>query len=153
MFKYLCFRVVNDFLYYSGQLNVENLAGNQFVNFALVGLTELPSVVIGEFLINRLGRRWSQVGCMLLTTIIYLVIVVCEAYEVTGEAITGLAIVAKTVSNVGWFIMWVQCVELFPTVVRVTGSNFAAMIANIICTSAPYVILLVIISNFSPSKK
>ena len=143
-FLHLLFiRVVHDFLYYSGQLNVENLAGNQFVNFALVGLTELPSVVIGEFLINRLGRRWSQVGCMLLTALTYLIIVICETYEMEGGVITGLAIVAKTVSNVGWFIMWVQSVELFPTVVRVTGTNFGAMIANICCTAAPYVILLV----------
>ena len=82
---------------------------------------------------------------MFLTTAIYLAIIICESYEVIGGLITGLAIVAKTVSNVGWFIMWVQCVELFPTVVRVTGSNFAAMMANIICTSAPYVILLVIL--------
>ena len=53
--------MVNDFLYVGGQLNVENLAGNQLINFAVVGLTELPSVFFGEFLINRIGRRWSQV--------------------------------------------------------------------------------------------
>ena len=52
-------------MYIGGQLNVENLAGNQFINFALVGLTELPSSFIGEFFMNRIGRRWTQVICQL----------------------------------------------------------------------------------------
>ena len=43
MFQYFThfflFRIVNDFFYVGGQLNVENLAGNQFVNFAVVALT------------------------------------------------------------------------------------------------------------------
>ena len=62
---------------------------------------------------------------------------------VEGQVITVLAITAKVVSNVGWFIMWVQCVELFPTTIRVTGSNFCALAANICTTPAPYVILMV----------
>jgi hypothetical protein len=33
-----------------------------------VASTELPSVFVGEFLINRYGRRWSHVGCMAVTT-------------------------------------------------------------------------------------
>ena len=57
--------------------------------------------------------------------------------------VTVFAIAAKTVSNVAWFIMWVQAVELFPTTLRVTGANFAAIVANIVSSVAPYVILLV----------
>lgn len=122
---------------------MENLAGNQFVNFALVGLTELPSVFVGEFFIARIGRRWSQVGFQILTSITYAVIVILLKFEVEGSIVTGLAITAKTFSNIGWFIMWVQAVEIFPTTLRVTGSNFAALVANILCTTAPYIILLV----------
>ena len=64
-------RSVNDFFYIGGQMNVENLAGNQFVNFALVAFTEMPSVFIGELMINSIGRRWSQVLCMFVTTIFF----------------------------------------------------------------------------------
>ena len=46
--------VVNDYFYISGSLNVENLAGNLFVNFSLLSLTELPSVFIGQFLIGNM---------------------------------------------------------------------------------------------------
>ena len=141
------FRVVNDFLYIAGQLNVENLAGNQFVNFALIGLTELPSAFVGQFLIGRFGRRWVHVGCHLLTAINYAIIVALLNYDVEGAVITGLAITAKSINNIAWFIMWVQAIELFPTTMRVTGSNFAALVANIVGTCIPYVIQLVI-NNF-----
>ena len=130
-------------MYIGGQLNVENLAGNQFVNFALVGLTELPSSFIGTLIMNRIGRRWTQVGCQLGTVLTYGLITALVSVGVEGQVITVLAITAKVVSNVGWFIMWVQCVELFPTTIRVTGSNFCALAANICTTPAPYVILMV----------
>ena len=44
---------VNDYFYIAVSLNAENLAGNMFVNFSLLSLTELPSVFIGQFLIGK----------------------------------------------------------------------------------------------------
>jgi hypothetical protein len=66
---------VNDFFYIGGQMNVENLAGNQFVNFAVVALTELPSAFIGKFFMNRFGRRWSHVVCHTLTGLLFAIII------------------------------------------------------------------------------
>ena len=54
---------------------MENLAGNQFVNFAVVAFTELPTVFLGEYFINRLGRRWTHVGCMILATLFFAAII------------------------------------------------------------------------------
>ncbi len=78
----LACRIVNDFFYIGGQMNVENLAGNQFVNFALVALTETPSVFLGEYICNRIGRRWSHVLCMVLTTALYAIITMISNGEV-----------------------------------------------------------------------
>jgi hypothetical protein len=50
------------------QLNAVNLAGSVFLNFALLALTEMPSVFVGQFTIDRLGRRWSHFTCMLLAS-------------------------------------------------------------------------------------
>ena len=97
---FFSFRVVNDFLYIGGQLNVENLAGNQFINFAIVGLTELPSVFIGEFFMNRIGRRWSQVLCLTSTGIFYGIVVAALLGGVKGVAITVIAIFAKTTREI-----------------------------------------------------
>ena len=63
--------------------------------------------------------------------------------EEYGTVVTVLAICSKTVSNVGWFINYVQNMELFPTSARVSGMNFCVTVSTVVGTSAPYVILLV----------
>jgi len=60
-----------------------------------------------------------------------------------GWLVTTLAILAKTVSNVGWFLNYLQNMELFPTTARVSGMNLTATIATVVGISAPYVVLLV----------
>lgn len=133
---------INDFFYIGGQLNVENLAGNQFVNFAIISLTETPSVFIGEFFINRFGRRWCHCGCMILTTAFFAAIIPIAEDKSMGWLVTTLALIAKTFGNVGWYINYVQNMEIFPTCARVTGMNLASTVSLIIGTVGPYVILL-----------
>ena len=36
-------------------------------------------------------------------------IMLVDTYD---EVVVGLSIISKLASNVGWFIMWVQCVEV-----------------------------------------
>ena len=48
--------------------------------------------------------------CMVFST---LPIMVCIfLVGVSDEAVTALSIIFKLISNVGWFIMWVQCMEV-----------------------------------------
>ncbi len=135
----------------------------QFVNFALAALTELPSVFIGEFICNRIGRRWSHCLCMLRATLIFVAMTILSSGESTdicgwnlqaycsvfawadpsnGTLVTVLALCAKTVSNVGWFCNYLQNMEIFPTTARMSGLNITATFATVVGISAPYVILL-----------
>ena len=93
-------RIVNDFLYSAGQLNSSNLAGNQFVNFSVIALTEMPSCFVGAFLIWVLGRRWSHVLCMTLAALPNLAIIaVLASQEDTQQPgsmdTTALAIISR----------------------------------------------------------
>ena len=63
--------------------------------------------------------------------------------ESLGWLATTLAISAKTVSNVSWFINYVQNMEMFPTNARVSGTSFCTTIAAIFGLGTPYVILMV----------
>ena len=128
---------VNDFFYVAGTLNAENLSGDMFINFSLISLTEMPSVFIGQFLIgmflclshlspngcysDKFGRRWMHVVCMVLATLPLLLSIVVVDNASLGGLLVGLTIASKTASNVGWFIMWVQAIEIFPTALRNTG--------------------------------
>ena len=127
---------VNDFFYVAGTLNAENLSGDIFINFSLISLTEMPSVFIGQFLIGKLpdwpelslihhsdrfGRRWMHVACMVLATLPLFISIFVVEDERYGGLLVGLTMASKTASNVGWFIMWVQAIEIFPTPLRNTG--------------------------------
>ena len=138
---------VNDYFYIAGSMNVENLAGDMFVNFSLLSLTELPSVFIGQFLIDRFGRRWVHLCCMAITTLAFAVICLLAGDKSLGLAVIVLSILSKFASNVGWFIMWVQCVEVFPTPLRGTGMNLCVMISTVVSMTGPFVVDLVGVQN------
>lgn len=131
---------VNDYFYIAGSMNVENLAGDMFLNFSLLSLTELPSVFMGQFLIDRYGRRWVHLACMVLTTLAFAVMIPLAGDPSLGTALVVLSVFGKIASNVGWFIMWVQCIEVFPTPLRGTGMNLCVMISTVVTMSGPYVV-------------
>jgi len=133
---------VNDYFYFAGQINAGNLAGNMFVNFALLALTELPSVFIGQFMIDRFGRRWSHVACMFIVTACFTCNIVLVNMDDMGQVVLAFSLAAKTTSNVGWFVMWVQSVEVFPTMVRNSGINFSVVGSIIVGMTTPFVISL-----------
>ena len=59
---------------------------------------------------DRFGRRWVHCGCMVTATVpLLFCIMLVDTYD---EVVVGLSIISKLASNVGWFIMWVQCVEV-----------------------------------------
>jgi hypothetical protein len=60
-----------------------------------------------------------------------------------GTAVTILAICTKTVSNVGWFLNYVQTMELYPTCARVSGMNFCTIISTAIGIWTPKIVSLV----------
>ena len=99
--------MVNELMYGAGLLNSGSFAGNQYVNFALMSLTELPASFVGNFMINRFGRRWSNVACMLGNMLMQAGIMVAIAAEdgSMGGAVTALAITGRVFSNISWYIM------------------------------------------------
>ena len=62
-----------------------------------------------------------HVVCMVLATLPLLLSIVVVDNASLGGLLVGLTIASKTASNVGWFIMWVQAIEIFPTPLRNTG--------------------------------
>jgi len=131
---------VNDYFYVAGSMNVENLAGDMFVNFSLLSLTEMPSVFIGQFLIDRYGRRWIHTICLVISTLPFLISIFLVTNSEMGTVVVILSIFSKIASNVGWFIMWVQCIEVFPTPLRGTGMNVSVMVSTLIGMTGPYVV-------------
>lgn len=69
-------RVVNSMTYYTLMLNVSNMEGNPFLNFFWQSLVELPGYVVGKYLSDRYGRRWTQ-AFLFLSLILAVIVVIC----------------------------------------------------------------------------
>ena len=62
-----------------------------------------------------------HVICMVLATLPLFLSIFVVGDDTYGGVLVGLTMASKTASNVGWFIMWVQAIEIFPTSLRNTG--------------------------------
>ncbi|KAG0429106.1 hypothetical protein HPB47_023961 [Ixodes persulcatus] len=58
--------VANNCAYYGLHINVTNMAGKGFLNVFLLAIIELPTYVVAWWAMERLGRRWSNVGFQLI---------------------------------------------------------------------------------------
>lgn len=59
-------RAADGISYYGLQINVSNVGGNEFLNFFLAAVVEVPGCITSWFLMDRLGRRWVTVGFFLM---------------------------------------------------------------------------------------
>merc|ERR1719187_691762 len=77
---------------------------------------------------------------MLISTIPFLLCIFIVSDDDMGTAVVILTIFSKIASNVGWFIMWVQCIEVFPTPLRGSGMNLCVMISTVVSMTGPFVV-------------
>jgi len=54
------FSSLNNLFFYGLAYNITNMAGNEFLNFFLLGLSEIPSNLFGWWASLNVGRRWTQ---------------------------------------------------------------------------------------------
>ena len=62
--SHLCFRMIVSMTYYGVIMNSGNLAGDFYLNFFLMALAEIPGLLIGLFVLDKIGRRYSNSGSM-----------------------------------------------------------------------------------------
>lgn len=58
--------IMNGVIYYAITLNASNLSGNQFLNFFILAMIEVPAGYLGSVLCDKVGRRWTQVAVFVL---------------------------------------------------------------------------------------
>lgn len=130
-------------LYYTVVLSVAGMSGNPFVNFLLQALIELPGFLIGRALCDRLGRRWSQAMAFLLGALFQLA---CLFTVLHQEHLLWLLIVfvlvVKFSITIAAYSSYLQCMELYPTCLRQTGTSVGFLIANGLGALGPYIVYL-----------
>ena len=82
-------------LYYAITLNADNMAGYIFLNFFVWGIVEVPAGWLGGFLVDRTGRRWTQVGFFLSAIAAFIVASIVVYQPGLSFLLIGSIIVAK----------------------------------------------------------
>ena len=80
-------------------INVQNMAGNTFLNLFLLGLVEGPGNLMGTLLANKIGRRWTHTGLLTLNTLMLGILMGLVTYQATEAWATPV---------ISFLCMWVK---------------------------------------------
>ncbi len=128
---------VASFTYYGLSLSSGNLVGSLHLNFALMALIEIPGDLSAAYLCDRLGRRATLVGALLVGGVACTACAVLPAWLTTAAALVG-----KFAISCVFALVFVYCGELFPTPVRNAAMGVSSTSARVGGVVAPAVVLL-----------
>ncbi|CAD5317072.1 unnamed protein product [Arabidopsis thaliana] len=136
------------FVYYGIQLNAENLNFNLYLTVAVNALMEFPAVFIGSFLLGVMNRRplfsnssyLAGFACLLCAVLsihsVIRAISVAKWLQLAVEAVGFMA------SSTAYDVLYVYCVELFPTNVRNTAVSLLRQAFMLGASAAPLLVAL-----------
>lgn len=141
---------VNAFIFYGLSINSTSLAGNEYLNFALVCLIEIPGYTLAWISIEKLGRRISLVASLLLCGITC-TLTIFVTNNSNNWAVVALFLMGKLGITAAFGIVYVYTAEMLPTILRSGGVGTASTCARFGALLAPFVPSLVRINTTTAS--
>uniref|UniRef100_H0V7T9 Major facilitator superfamily (MFS) profile domain-containing protein n=2 Tax=Cavia porcellus TaxID=10141 RepID=H0V7T9_CAVPO len=131
---------VDSLVYYGLSFQVGEFGLDIYLTQLIFGAFEVPARLFSIFLMERLGRKWSQSGTMILGGVMCLVIAFIPSDQ--PVVITVLAVVGKNALAASYTVSYVYTAELFPTVIRQTGMGLVSIFSRIGGILTPLILLL-----------
>ena len=128
-------------VYYGISLNLKNLGGDIYTNFAVSATVELPSYLVTTFLISWIGRRQS-LFIFLMGTAASCWCSLKYTHSTNTFIITILATMGKFFITATFAVIYVFSGELFPTVIRNLGMGVVSFTNRTGGVLAPFVVLM-----------
>ncbi|ELU12744.1 hypothetical protein CAPTEDRAFT_108865, partial [Capitella teleta] len=123
-------RALNTMVYYGLSYNTPNLDGDMYLNFFIGQLVEIPSVAATMYLIYKVGRRWPLCLFHVFGGIVCIASPFVPAKTSGGMDLTWvsvtLAMLGKFAINASFTIIFMYGPEIYPTVLRNTGSGIGS---------------------------
>ncbi|XP_035212350.1 organic cation transporter protein-like isoform X2 [Stegodyphus dumicola] len=124
------------FTYYGLSLNTNALQGNDYLNFFLSGLMEIPATIFCMLTLDRFGRKKPFIFTLMVGGLS------CFGFVFVPESAPGikksLAMAGKLFVSASFTIVYVYSAEIFPTVARNAGIGSSSTIARIGSAIAPF---------------
>ncbi|CAG9822517.1 unnamed protein product [Phaedon cochleariae] len=133
---------INAFIYYGLSINSTSLGGNKYLNFALVCLIEIPGYSIAWICIQKLGRRISLIGSLLLCGVTCTLTIFISDTSGSNWGVIVLFLIGKLGVTSAFGVVYVHTAEMLPTVIRSGGVGTASTVARLGALLAPFVPLL-----------
>ncbi|XP_066998143.2 carcinine transporter isoform X2 [Anabrus simplex] len=135
-------RTIGVLTYYTLVLNVSNMSGNPFLNFLWQSMVELPGFVLGRYLGDKLGRRWTQAGVLLVVSVANFVIVATVTVPGIENFTIAAVVFIRFCTTIVNYIGYLQSMEMYPTCIRQTGTAVGNVAAGGLAIIGPYIVYL-----------
>ena len=126
---------VNTLVYYGLSLNTNSFVGDPFVNFSLMGLSEIPAYIVCLYLIRWYDHRRALLWTMLGAAVGCWLSIAISANYYLG---IGGAMFGKFSISASYAILYVYAVQLFPTVIRTIGMGSSSIVGRVGAILAPF---------------
>lgn len=131
--------LTNTFVYYGLSLNSVNIGGNKFINFILLSLIEIPGFLICWQLADRIGRKKTQMGSLIVSGIVCIITAIVGQ---DGWLNLALFLIGKLAITVSFSLIYTYTAEMFPTNLRHSLMATCSMFGRIGSMIAPQTPLL-----------
>lgn len=123
-------------------LNSTRMGGNPFLSFLYQSAIELPAYVIGRWVGDHIGRRFTNAFSFLFITLTCIPIIMFVQYSEYELWTTSMVVFVKFCSSITFFAVNLQAMEIYPTCLRQSGISIGAICANSLGIFGPYVVFL-----------
>ncbi|XP_060241050.1 solute carrier family 22 member 13 [Meriones unguiculatus] len=131
---------VDSLVYYGLSLQVGDFGLDIYLTQLIFGAVEVPARFSSILLMEKLGRKWSQLGSLTLAGTMCIIVIF-----IPGDlpmVVTVLAVVGKFASSAAFTTSYVYTAELFPTIIRQTGMGLVSIFSRVGGIISPLVMLL-----------
>ncbi|XP_004412390.1 PREDICTED: solute carrier family 22 member 13 [Odobenus rosmarus divergens] len=135
-----CVWFVDSLGYFGLSLQVGDFGLDIYLTQLVFGAIEVPARYSSIFMMQWLGRKWSQMLTLVLGGLMCIAIIFVPAD--LPVVVTVLAVVGKFATAAGFTISYVYTAELFPTVIRQTAMGLMGIFSRTGGILTPLVILL-----------
>ncbi|XP_010768095.1 solute carrier family 22 member 7-like [Notothenia coriiceps] len=135
--------------YYGIIFNVSGFGLNIYITQLIYGLIELPAKALIYFAMNKVGRRSSQGGALVLTGLC----IFCNMFvpQDMGLFRTAVGALGKMFAEASFTCVYLYTTELYPTVMRQNGLGYSSFMGRIGVSISPLIILLEEVWGHLPS--
>ncbi|KAK9874715.1 hypothetical protein WA026_005533 [Henosepilachna vigintioctopunctata] len=128
-------------LFYGITLNSVTLAGNSYLDFILISLTEIPAYWCVYLVVEKIGRKLALCGSFVITSASCLGFILIERKDEWLHMLVYCS--GKFGATSAFILIYVITSELFPTPIRHTTMGICSMIGRVGSIVSPQIPLLV----------